>query len=676
MKFQSILFATLAFLISCETSNVDNIYTSTENVSFTISQDNNCTKGIPIDNVEMLSNIGVFATLTQGSYAGAEISEPNFMLNQLVEQDGDKWVYNPPQMWSAEPGEQISFFAYAPYATNENGITIVEESGEIPTIRFQVPLTNKDQPDLMVATPAYDRVRRDGVVGLTFRHALAAISFSVKGDASRKITTVRLSNIVPAATLSLDSSVIAWSDLADRSTQLYNLGIKEGDTAPAYGGIATSITASNGYLMMIPQDITNVKIEVKVEGERKFKKLNFKPGNEWVAGAKYDYIINLETETIEYDISQTSNCYIVKNTEITEVYIPIDQRINTFWHDYSGLNETEAEAYMVNSNTEWDAEIEWCDNAELLTDATTVERYEGFIPEGSCTSKSFVCDGTKAVMKVTLPANGKIGNILISVSKTIDEEKKILWSWHLWVTDYNPDSMNHEATNDKVYVVENGEIHRYTKDPGYWTEGGLYANTFAMDRDLGSHNKQSENGLFYQWGRKDPFSLLTNRDIVKEQATFITAVQTPNTFYARTKGWCLEPDDTAYDANDYLWYDITIPNIDTNIFKKSLFDPSPLGWVVPVSAAYEEWKSRHDYNKIVYFEMSGHLLPTNGSLSHTFHTNNKKCDDKITSFWFSDRSSDCDDDDAHFHYLADTEIRVGKVTTAYGHRIRPVKIPN
>lgn len=663
MKFKSILIAAFAFLISCETSIGDNIYTSPESVSFIISQDNNCTKGTPIDNVDKLTNIGVFATLTQGSYADTSALAPNFMMNQLVENDGDKWVYNPRQKWSTEPDERISFFAYAPYATSENGIGIVNESGKMPTIRFQMPQTNTLQPDLMVATPVYDRDGKQGAVSFSFRHALAAISFSVKGDASRKITAVKLSNVVSAATLSLDSLEINWSDPADRSTQLYNLGVTDGDTAPGYGGISTSITASNGYLMMIPQDITNVEIEVEVDGEKELMNLNFKPASEWVAGAKYDYIIDLETETIDYDISQTSNCYIVKNTEIREVYIPVDQRINTFWHDYSGLSETEAETYMINSNTEWNAEIEWCDNAELQTEATTVERYKGYIPEDSSTSKSFVCDGTKAVMKVTLPANEEIGNILISVSKDINEEKKILWSWHLWVTDYNPDSKIYTPSEDKVYEVENGEIHRYTKKSDYWTTG-LYSKTFAMDRDLGSHDNKSLDGLFYQWGRKDPFSLLVGWDIVNVQATFATAVQNPRTFNAAENGWCKEPGDKAYRDNDYFWYDAAIKNNDENVFNKSIFDPSPLGWCVPLSAAYREWLGRYDYDKFIYFEISGHIHPTTGLLDEYNIT---------TSYWFSDKESD---DDAYFQYLMSDGIIIKGITTAYGHRIRPVKIPD
>ena len=69
------------------------------------------------------------------------------------------------------------------------------------------------------------------------------------------------------------------------------------------------------------------------------------------------------------------------------------------------------------------------------------------------------------------------GNALVALC---DSDDIILWSWHIWVTDYDP---------RKSYI-----------NFGY--------NGFVMDRNLGSVNNSTINnqniGLFYQWGRKDP----------------------------------------------------------------------------------------------------------------------------------------------------------------------------
>ncbi len=62
---------------------------------------------------------------------------------------------------------------------------------------------------------------------------------------------------------------------------------------------------------------------------------------------------------------------------------------------------------------------------------------------------------------------------------------RIVWSWHVWVTGYDPEADIFEWTD------ANGITYKY------------------MDRNLGalSAEKYSKDalGLMYQWGRKDPF---------------------------------------------------------------------------------------------------------------------------------------------------------------------------
>ncbi|MCQ2184885.1 MAG: DUF4906 domain-containing protein [Bacteroidales bacterium] len=69
------------------------------------------------------------------------------------------------------------------------------------------------------------------------------------------------------------------------------------------------------------------------------------------------------------------------------------------------------------------------------------------------------------------------GNALVAVR---DASGNILWSWHIWVTDYDP---------EETYLD--------------------YNNTIWMDRSLGALNsardKSRTEGWLYQWGRKDPF---------------------------------------------------------------------------------------------------------------------------------------------------------------------------
>ena len=82
---------------------------------------------------------------------------------------------------------------------------------------------------------------------------------------------------------------------------------------------------------------------------------------------------------------------------------------------------------------------------------------------------------------VTLKTGNIEGNALISVK---DASGTILWSWHIWVTNYNPES-------------------QYGQD--------YYESAIFMNRNLGALGTISEDsrdlsdyGLRYVWGRKDP----------------------------------------------------------------------------------------------------------------------------------------------------------------------------
>ena len=92
----------------------------------------------------------------------------------------------------------------------------------------------------------------------------------------------------------------------------------------------------------------------------------------------------------------------------------------------------------------------------------------------------------------------------------------ILWSWHIWVTDYTPDCTG----SGQVLSPLNKRKLRF-----------IYGNSNVlpvMDRNLGAmagyvdaapdnyRDMSKTNGLHYQWGRKDPFpSSYTEKEIEK-----------------------------------------------------------------------------------------------------------------------------------------------------------------
>jgi hypothetical protein len=130
---------------------------------------------------------------------------------------------------------------------------------------------------------------------------------------------------------------------------------------------------------------------------------------------------------------------------------------------------------------------------------------------------------------------------------------KILYSWHIWVTNYNPNDPATQKSN-------NGFIF--------------------MDRNLGAMKNGvdvTSYGLYYQWGRKDPFAPGSlpafGVDTINPYANNLElAIQHPDTFYA-------VPYTSPYNwigtgANNSLW--------SAADGKKGFYDPCPFGWRVPV----------------------------------------------------------------------------------------------
>ena len=160
--------------------------------------------------------------------------------------------------------------------------------------------------------------------------------------------------------------------------------------------------------------------------------------------------------------------------------------------------------------------------------------------------KSASIKDNKVVFDV--PAEAVPGNALIAVK---DASGKILWSWHIWVTDSDPD-----------------------------IDGQLYpSGAILMDRHLGALtaviNDPRTNGLLYQWGRKDPFIGYVNS--WENQFASVYPL-----------------DAMAYDQSGVVDYQYSIEHPTESILggvdwcdgprwdiKKTIYDPCPVGWKVP-----------------------------------------------------------------------------------------------
>lgn len=188
----------------------------------------------------------------------------------------------------------------------------------------------------------------------------------------------------------------------------------------------------------------------------------------------------------------------------------------------------------------------------------------------------------------TVNLGGQPGNAVIAIYDKEDpkaEDAKILWSFHIWVTEIGEQSLGMNAKGNS-YTVLDRNLGATSVTPG----------------DLRSI------GLLYQWGRKDPFvgpgeyGKNSNAKMYNEvgEVAFTTvkggestgnvkyAVENPTKFimYSRSKSnTSVSPYYCAYDwlyyADWALWGNpegYTYPK--ASDLTKSIYDPSPEGYMV------------------------------------------------------------------------------------------------
>ena len=215
------------------------------------------------------------------------------------------------------------------------------------------------------------------------------------------------------------------------------------------------------------------------------------------------------------------------------------------------------------------------------------------------------------------------GNALIAAY----HNNTIVWSWHLWITNYVPGRINTEVGYSDYEAAQkrslNGTVHKYRSD--LFKTGKVYANMVMMDRDLGAqkggypglggasykpNDGVKRQGLLYQWGRKDPF--FTSADGTTNEINTIydgngTPLSITKTHYNTTPAYKGEANNMLYSIQNPMtfihiggfggedWYKQGATSLaagggdrwDKSSSNKapgtkSLYDPSPEGWKVPM----------------------------------------------------------------------------------------------
>lgn len=316
-----------------------------------------------------------------------------------------------------------------------------------------------------------------------------------------------------------------------------------------------------------------------------------------------------------YAALSNSNAFIVKPGE--SVTFPV-MKAFAVWKQYKEVIKSELSREATLQVT-----LVWQDQPALVSEVNLSKK-------------------AKEYSEITVKTARKKGNAVVALKS----DDKICWSWHLWVTDYDPENQ----INGRTYQWDNNEdgISDYV-----WMDRNLGAETNG--NKLTKEDSLAASGLFYQWGRKDPlpgdrtfryttenyppnfdshpiynmmgkilretgsetgegvYTLKTNED--RGTANLLKSIMNPMIYL---KGidvpyddWfaseLLDPDDTLWDWNG----------------KKGIFDPCPDGWRVPAyKNGSQPWQgfdeANSPYSQLGVFPCAGfRYLYNNGALKNS-----------------------------------------------------------
>lgn len=248
----------------------------------------------------------------------------------------------------------------------------------------------------------------------------------------------------------------------------------------------------------------------------------------------------------------TPNCIMVKPGE--SATIPIAKAF-AMWQEYNKLFDKK-----VWTKGTLDVEIFWAIPSGIIdVDDIEIEDYE---------------DVNKATIhfKTEPESNGNALLVLMVGGE-------VRWSWHIWVTDYEP---GHDHLPQNLSMggnsVNGGELYRYKNFAG---------DNLFMDRNLGANSAdpnqgEETHGMYYQWGKKDPLPGFAPPN---------SFTYPPDYYLKNNLAHSIEFPDEIIIGNDWYSYHRGTHNNDlwgAESGAKTPFDPCPEGWRVPLYGAYKE----------------------------------------------------------------------------------------
>lgn len=303
----------------------------------------------------------------------------------------------------------------------------------------------------------------------------------------------------------------------------------------------------------------------------------------------------VEQALVDFCSWEHANTYIINPSTVEGTWknyrIPV-AKCYEFWNTFEGYYKDAANSLMPGGYG-WKVEVIWSEMP------ITYDTNFKWVTDEGVTYRDF--------FEFSLPSDFAHGTIVIGIRRYTDagrsELSDYIWSWQMWVTDYNPyPALNYTPMVDNEgnelqfeYSVKNGDVHRYNYTS--W-KTGLYKDCFIMDRNLGAlkvgpYVAKTKGFIYYQWGRKDPIAPLQtvykgpaglgysylNSGSTGYTDNVLYSISHPNIYICGLSLWGTNYwQKTSVSANANLpWGD---PKVASSR-EKSVYDPCPPGWRVP-----------------------------------------------------------------------------------------------
>ena len=202
------------------------------------------------------------------------------------------------------------------------------------------------------------------------------------------------------------------------------------------------------------------------------------------------------------------------------------------------------------------------------------------------------------------------GSGLIAAYDGANGTGNILWSWHIWVTDYSPDAKGNATVLTPEYKRKQKYIYNSDQFPMMDRNLGAMAGYTNVPSDPLGMSKA--NGFHYQWGRKDPFPSSYSASIRSE----VSGVSEPSPVPDMLNQY--GPDGLSYIVKQgvtqnvslqeayrhptvFYYWGITSAFTTANSWNdsnnnKTIHDPCPVGWRIASRNNYKALFQSGNFN--------------------------------------------------------------------------------